>query len=243
MLLFMARLAPAVVLVLVVLCAAGRPPKPARARRASSTPMRRSASRQRAPHRRARPAQAAPGRRPRRSREQGAGEGTDEDRGLSARRGGEARARSWASLWGATGPRSYDCSGLIQAAYGSIGRRIPRTTFGQLARLRTPGRIERGDLVFGIPGHVAMYIGHGRVIHAPAPGRRVQIAAAGWHGPRLALIANLSDATGIEHNGGNFRSNSATLTAPPLGAQPGVASGSSRALAADELRQPADAGR
>jgi cell wall-associated NlpC family hydrolase len=84
-------------------------------------------------------------------------------------------------VWGATGPRSYDCSGLIQAAYGSIGRRIPRTTFGQLARLRTPGRIERGDLVFGIPGHVAMYIGHGRVIHAPAPGRRIQIAAAGWH--------------------------------------------------------------
>ena len=84
-------------------------------------------------------------------------------------------------VWGATGPRSYDCSGLILAAYRSIGRKVPRTTFGQLARLRTPGRIERGDLVFGIPGHVAMYIGHGRVIHAPAPGRRVQIAPAGWH--------------------------------------------------------------
>jgi peptidoglycan DL-endopeptidase CwlO len=84
-------------------------------------------------------------------------------------------------VWGATGPHSFDCSGLIQAAYDSIGRRIPRTTYAQLARLRTPGRIERGDLVFGIPGHVAMYIGHGRVIHAPAPGRRVQIAAAGRH--------------------------------------------------------------
>jgi cell wall-associated NlpC family hydrolase len=84
-------------------------------------------------------------------------------------------------VWGATGPRAYDCSGLMLAAYRSVGRRIPRTTSALLAGLRRPRHLRPGDLVFGIPHHVAMYIGHGRVIHSPAPGRRVEIASARWH--------------------------------------------------------------
>ena len=84
-------------------------------------------------------------------------------------------------VWGAAGPRSFDCSGLIFAAYRSVGRSIPRTTASQRARLRTPHRLRAGDLAFGMPGHVAIYIGHGRVIHAPAPGRRIEIASSGWH--------------------------------------------------------------
>jgi cell wall-associated NlpC family hydrolase len=84
-------------------------------------------------------------------------------------------------VWGGTGPRSYDCSGLMLAAYRSVGRAIPRTTSALLAGLRPPRKLRRGDLVFGEPHHVAMYIGNGRVIHAPEPGRRVEIATAGWH--------------------------------------------------------------
>ena len=84
-------------------------------------------------------------------------------------------------VWGATGPRSYDCSGLMLAAYRSVGRTIPRTTSAQLAGLSTPRHLKPGDLVFGISHHVAMYIGHGKVIHAPAPGRRVEIASSAWH--------------------------------------------------------------
>ncbi|MEA2365787.1 MAG: hypothetical protein QOE69_1075 [Thermoleophilaceae bacterium] len=84
-------------------------------------------------------------------------------------------------VWGATGPRGFDCSGLMLAAYRSVGRKIPRTTTAQLAGLRRPRDLRRGDLVFGLPHHVAMYIGHGQVIHAPAPGRRVEIAKVGWH--------------------------------------------------------------
>jgi cell wall-associated NlpC family hydrolase len=84
-------------------------------------------------------------------------------------------------VWGATGPRGYDCSGLMLAAYRSVGRTIPRTTWALLAGLRAPRRLQPGDLVFGLPHHVAMYIGHGQVIHAPAPGRRVEIAPARWH--------------------------------------------------------------
>jgi cell wall-associated NlpC family hydrolase len=84
-------------------------------------------------------------------------------------------------VWGATGPRSFDCSGLMLAAYRSVGRKIPRTTSALLARLRPPRRLQPGDLVFGLPHHVAMYIGHGQVIHAPEPGRRVELASVRWH--------------------------------------------------------------
>jgi peptidoglycan DL-endopeptidase CwlO len=84
-------------------------------------------------------------------------------------------------VWGATGPRSYDCSGLMVAAYRSVGRIIPGNTSAELAGLRSPRHLRRGDLVFGIPHHVAMYIGHGQVIHAPEPGRRVEIAPLAWH--------------------------------------------------------------
>jgi cell wall-associated NlpC family hydrolase len=84
-------------------------------------------------------------------------------------------------VWGATGPRGFDCSGLMLAAYRSVGRTIPRTTTALLAGLRAPRRLRRGDLVFGLPHHVAMYIGNGQVIHAPAPGRRVEVASLRWH--------------------------------------------------------------
>ena len=84
-------------------------------------------------------------------------------------------------VWGATGPRGYDCSGLMLAAYRSVGREIPRNTSALLAGLRPPLRVRRGDLLFGLSHHVAMYIGHGQVIHAPAPGRRIEVAPARWH--------------------------------------------------------------
>jgi cell wall-associated NlpC family hydrolase len=84
-------------------------------------------------------------------------------------------------VWGATGPRGFDCSGLMLAAYRSVGIRIPRTTFALLAGLRSPRHLQPGDLVFGIPHHVAMYVGHGQVIHAPEPGRRVELASTAWH--------------------------------------------------------------
>jgi cell wall-associated NlpC family hydrolase len=84
-------------------------------------------------------------------------------------------------VWGATGPRGYDCSGLMLAAYRSVGITIPRTTFALLAGLRSPRRLQPGDLVFGIPHHVAMYVGHRQVIHAPEPGRRIEVASSAWH--------------------------------------------------------------
>jgi cell wall-associated NlpC family hydrolase len=56
--------------------------------------------------------------------------------------------------WGATGPGAYDCSGLVQAAYASIGVQLPRITVDQLdvgSPIYSTGELQPGDLLF-IPG-------------------------------------------------------------------------------------------
>jgi cell wall-associated NlpC family hydrolase len=87
--------------------------------------------------------------------------------------------------WGADGPDSFDCSGLVFAAYASAGIAIARTTFGwrQDGPQVPLAEIQPGDLLFSAggdgtpthPGHVVMYLGGGMVIQAPQPGQDVQI--------------------------------------------------------------------
>jgi cell wall-associated NlpC family hydrolase len=84
--------------------------------------------------------------------------------------------------WGATGPRSFDCSGLVTWAYRKAGHRLQGRTSYELHRrgMRVPrSRLRRGDLVYtwdrGL-GHVGIYLGRGRYVHAPGSGRRVQVA-------------------------------------------------------------------
>ncbi|HEY9439541.1 MAG TPA: NlpC/P60 family protein [Streptomyces sp.] len=83
-------------------------------------------------------------------------------------------------VWGATGPASFDCSGLTQAAWRAAGVSLPRTTYTQINAGRRVSRSELapGDLVFFYSGisHVGLYIGNGRMIHAPHPGAPVRIA-------------------------------------------------------------------
>lgn len=80
--------------------------------------------------------------------------------------------------WGATGPYGFDCSGLIYAAYRHVGKRIPRTTYSQLSNMRWHHRRRIGDLVFSGRHHVALYIGHGRVIEAAHTGTRIRYAGS-----------------------------------------------------------------
>ncbi|MGW3990830.1 NlpC/P60 family protein [Streptomyces sp. NPDC004830] len=83
-------------------------------------------------------------------------------------------------VWGATGPNAFDCSGLVQAAYRSAGVSLPRTTYSQIAAGRRVSRSELlpGDLVFFYAGisHVGIYVGDGRMIHAPNPSAPVRVA-------------------------------------------------------------------
>jgi cell wall-associated NlpC family hydrolase len=83
-------------------------------------------------------------------------------------------------VWGATGPNAFDCSGLVQAAYRAAGVSLPRTTYSQIAAGRRVSRSELlpGDLVFFYAGisHVGIYVGNGRMIHAPNPSAPVRLA-------------------------------------------------------------------
>ena len=88
--------------------------------------------------------------------------------------------------WGSTGPDSYDCSGLMMAAYASAGVSIPRTSEAQQAGLTSVSlsNLQVGDLVFFYGGsHVGMYIGNGQVVHAPTSGDVVKISDMNSMGP------------------------------------------------------------
>jgi cell wall-associated NlpC family hydrolase len=81
-------------------------------------------------------------------------------------------------VWGATGPGSYDCSGLTQAAWKAAGVTLPRTTWDQVNAGTTVSLADAqpGDLVFFYDdiSHVGIYIGNGMMIHAPKPGAYVR---------------------------------------------------------------------
>lgn len=86
-------------------------------------------------------------------------------------------------VWGAEGPSSYDCSGLTSQAWAHAGLVIPRTSQEQWRQLpQVPVKDMRpGDLViyFDDATHVGMYVGDGKIVHAPRPGRSVTLAGAG----------------------------------------------------------------
>jgi cell wall-associated NlpC family hydrolase len=92
------------------------------------------------------------------------------------------RGKPYAS--GATGPNSYDCSGLTQAAYKAAGISIGRTTWDQVkdGTAVSKADLRPGDLVFFYSGisHVGIYIGNGDVVHAPHTGASVEVAPMDW---------------------------------------------------------------
>ncbi|MFF9163103.1 NlpC/P60 family protein [Streptomyces longwoodensis] len=86
-------------------------------------------------------------------------------------------------VWGANGPSGFDCSGLMQWSYAQAGVALPRTSQAQAhAGRRVPlFQARPGDLVTyrSDASHVGMYVGNGRVIHAPYPGAPVRYDPVG----------------------------------------------------------------
>jgi peptidoglycan DL-endopeptidase CwlO len=85
-------------------------------------------------------------------------------------------------VYAASGPGSYDCSGLTMAAYAAAGISLPHYSGAQYAMLPKVrlDSMQPGDLVFWGPGgsqHVGLYVGNGLMIHAPHTGDVVRIAA------------------------------------------------------------------
>ena len=111
---------------------------------------------------------------------------------------GQAVAYAYSKLgdpyvYGATGPSSFDCSGLVQAAWASAGVAIPRTTYEQVAAAPavSTSSLQPGDLLFfDGDGHVGIYVGGGYLIDAPQTGQDVEkVALSGWYRANLDSAA------------------------------------------------------
>ena len=88
-------------------------------------------------------------------------------------------------VWGGTSPQGFDCSGFVQYVYKHMGVDLPRISADQATAGK---RIGLGDLKVGdLVGwnnstrnngadHIAIYLGHGRIIEAPRPGLSVQVS-------------------------------------------------------------------
>jgi cell wall-associated NlpC family hydrolase len=93
-------------------------------------------------------------------------------------------------VWGANGPASFDCSGLVEWSFAQAGVPMPRVAADQ-ARTGPAvpvSQLQPGDLLFyhtdptapGYISHVAIYLGNGWMIQAPQPGLRVQVVPANF---------------------------------------------------------------
>lgn len=102
--------------------------------------------------------------------------------------------------FGASGPKAFDCSGLVQFVHEELGIFVPRTAAEQYRAASPVGLedIEPGDLLFfRISGkrisHVAIYAGSGRFVHAPQTGRPIELRLLDddYYKPRLAGAGRL----------------------------------------------------
>ena len=102
-------------------------------------------------------------------------------------------------VYGGSTPRSgFDCSGFVRYVYAHFGISLPHSSYAQFndGRRVARGSLRPGDLVFfdGL-GHVGMYVGNGRFIHAPHSGTRVRIEKlAGWYSSRFDGARRIKNA-------------------------------------------------
>ncbi|MGW2936674.1 NlpC/P60 family protein [Streptomyces sp. NPDC001156] len=87
-------------------------------------------------------------------------------------------------VYGASGPSSFDCSGLTSWAYAQAGVSIPRTSQAQAnagTRIYSESELKVGDLVlfYGDLHHIGLYAGNGQVLHAPHTGAVVRYESIG----------------------------------------------------------------
>lgn len=97
--------------------------------------------------------------------------------------------------WGATGPSSWDCSGLTAGALAVVGKYLPHYSVAQYTGSTpiTAAQLVPGDLVFWGSSsksssiyHVALYVGGGQIIHAPRTGRPVvRESMYSWQAPNF----------------------------------------------------------
>lgn len=124
-------------------------------------------------------------------------------------------------LWGGTDPvKGFDCSGLVQDAYRQIGVELPKWSRHQATmgvEVDSIDAAEPGDiLTFGQPvNHVALYVGDGKMLHAPRTGEVVKIEEIDRP---INSIRRVVDASGVPLTG------TRSAASAPVGTVPGVGS-------------------
>jgi peptidoglycan DL-endopeptidase CwlO len=107
-------------------------------------------------------------------------------------------------VWGAAGPLSFDCSGLVQWSLAQAGIQMPRVAADQ-ARTGPAvpvGQLQPGDLLFfhtdptdpGYISHVAIYLGNGQMLQAPHTGENVEVVPAITSGSEYAGAVRVDPA-------------------------------------------------
>jgi cell wall-associated NlpC family hydrolase len=101
-------------------------------------------------------------------------------------------------LWGGTVAPNYDCSGLMQAAFQSVGVWLPRDAYQQegFTRPVSMDRLQPGDLIFFGPAHkathVGLYLGAGRYIHSSG-------VEQGRNGIGIDVLSEAGDAVSVAY--------------------------------------------
>lgn len=100
---------------------------------------------------------------------------------------------------GASPDTGFDCSGLVRWAYGRVGVDLPHSSYALygVGRRVSTSKVAPGDLLFfeGL-GHVGLYVGKGKMVHAPQTGRNVEVIDLGAtnYGSRLIGARRVASA-------------------------------------------------
>ena len=147
-------------------------------------------------------------------------------------------------VWGGTNPKTgLDCSGLVQTAAREVGVTLPRVTYDQQhSGVEVDGikNAKPGDLlILRNSGHVAVYVGNGKAIHAPRPGKTVTEANVSDLGPIVTIrrvMRSAGDVPGASVPAVNTfpTANTAAKAAPRVTP---AASGAARPAAANAVRE------
>lgn len=105
-------------------------------------------------------------------------------------------------IWGGNDPAvGLDCSSFVQNVYRDLGYELPRVTWDQMkSGTAVPSMAEAkpGDLLFSFNGgHVALYLGNGKAIDAPQPGKTIQVRDAWETDANVTTIRRILPADNV----------------------------------------------